>query len=339
MSDAVSMVELWRGDRVESRHRGHAVVCDAAGAILAAWGDPGAVIYPRSACKMLQALPLAESGIDPAPERLALACASHQGAQMHVSRVARWLADLGLSEGDLRCGPQIPEDRAERARLREGFTPPCQIHNNCSGKHAGFLALGLRLGGGTEYVEPDHPVQRTVRAAFEEMCGEASPGFGVDGCSAPNFAVSLAGLATAMARMADPSSLGRVRGEASRRLVAAMLAHPLLVAGEGRACSEMMEAMGGRVALKTGAEGVFVAILPERGVGVALKIEDGATRASECAVAAILARLGALDPAHPAAFRRLTPPQPSRRGLPAARIAPSAGFWAGGAGIATVTKS
>jgi L-asparaginase II len=335
VADPVPLVEVWRGDRVESRHRGHAVVADARGRIRAAWGDPAAIIYPRSAIKMLQALPLLESGAAArlADERLALACASHRGADMHVSRVTRWLADLGLTEADLRCGPQVPEDRVERGRLREGFEAPTQIHNNCSGKHAGFLMLAGRLGGGPEYVEPSHPVQRAVRAAFEEMCGEASPGFGIDGCSAPNFAASITGVATAMARMADPDGLAASRGAAARRLVDAMRAHPLLVAGEGRACSELMLASGGRAAVKTGAEAVFTAILPETGLGVALKIEDGATRASECAIAAILARLGAVDPADPAVTRRLFRDLTSRRGATVGRIAPDPAFWADGAAL------
>ena len=329
MADAVPMVEIWRGNVAESHHRGHAVVCDPTGAIVAAWGDPEAVILPRSSCKMLQALPLVESGaadrLD--SERLALACASHQGAAMHVGRVERWLADLGLDESDLRCGTQVPDDAEERARLRGAGEAPCQLHNNCSGKHAGFLMLNRHLGAGSEYVEIDHPVQRAVRTAFEEMCGEKSPGWGIDGCSAPNFATTVHGLAGAMARMADPRGLGPAREAAARRLVPAMLAHPLLVAGEGRACSELMPAMQGRAAVKTGADGVFVAILPERGLGVALKIEDGATRASESAIAAILVRLGVLDRAHPAAHRRLDPPILSRRGFPAGAIRPDGAFF------------
>lgn len=333
MTDAVPMVEVWRGDLGESWHRGHAVICDASGAIVAAWGDPDLVMFPRSSCKMLQALPLVESGAELTTEQLALACASHEGAAMHVGRVERWLAGMGLSEADLRCGPQLPDDRRERARLRELPQAPCQLHNNCSGKHAGFLMLNRHLGGDPDYVEPDHPVQRAVRAAFEEVTGAASPGYGIDGCSAPNFATTLRGLAWAMARMADPSGLGAVRGEAARRLVAAMRQHPLLVAGEGRACSELMTAMGGTVAVKTGAEGVFVAIWPERGLGLALKIEDGATRASECAVTALLARLGAISADDPAATRRLTPSLTNRRGLAVGGIRPAPGFWGNGAPI------
>jgi L-asparaginase II len=173
-------------------------------------------------------------------------------------------------------------------------------------------------------------VQRAVRAAFEEMCGADSPGWGIDGCSAPNFATTMHGLALAMARMADPRGLGPAREAAARRLVGAMCAHPLLVAGEGRACTELMTAMRGAVALKTGAEAVYVAILPAQGLGVALKIEDGATRASECAIAALLVRLGAIAADDPAARRRLTPPILSRRGALAGSLRPDPAFWAEG---------
>jgi L-asparaginase II len=329
------MVEVWRGDIAESLHRGHAVVCDAAGVVLAAWGDPDRVILPRSSCKMLQALALVESGAARglSSEQLALACASHQGADMHVARVAAWLDDMGLDDRDLRCGPQVPSDAGERRRLRGAGETPCQMHNNCSGKHAGFLTLGRHLRAGPEYVELDHPVQRAARAAFEEMTGTAGLGHGIDGCSAPNFATTIHGLARAMARMADPRDLGKTRQDAARRLVGAMVAHPLLVAGEGRACTELMVAMNNRNAVKTGAEAVFVAILPERGLGIALKIEDGASRASECAIAALLVRLGALDACDPAARRRLNPPVANRRGLVSGEIKAAPHFWQDGARI------
>jgi hypothetical protein len=178
-------------------------------------------------------------------------------------------------------------------------------------------------------------VQRAVREAFEEMCGAPSPGWGIDGCAAPNFACTLRGLAWAMARMADPRGLGPAREAAARRLVEGMLAHPLLLSGEGRACAELMTAMGGRVVVKTGAEAVYTAILPERRLGVALKIEDGATRASESAITAILARLGAIDARDPAAARRLDPPVLSRLGAVAGAIRPDPSFWAGGAPLQT----
>jgi L-asparaginase II len=324
---AVPMIELWRGDMLESLHLGHAVICDAAGAVIEAWGNPSAVIFPRSSCKMIQALPLLESGAgaDVSQARLALACASHQGASRHVNLAADWLAELGLGEADLRCGVHEPRDRAEMERLIRARERPCQLHNNCSGKHAGFLALAQHLGGGPEYVEIDHPVQRAVRAAFEEVTGEDSPGWGIDGCSAPNFACTLRGLATAMARFAAASEAGDARARAMARLRQAMVRHPELVAGEGRACTELMRAMDG-VAIKTGAEAVFVAILPDRQRGIALKIADGGSRAAEAAIVALLAREGALDPRHPAALARLGGRIRNWRGIEVGETRRAAGF-------------
>ncbi len=321
---AVELVEVWRGGLLESVHRGHAVVCDAAGQVVQAWGDPEAVIFPRSSSKMIQALPLLESGAAHAAglaeDRLALACASHQGAPMHTGRVAAWLSDLGLGEADLRCGAHMPSDRPTAEGLVRAGEKPCQIHNNCSGKHAGFLTLSRHLKAGPEYVEIDHPVQQAARAAFEETSGETIGGWGVDGCSAPNFAGTLAGLARAMASFAAAGGRSGARAEAQRRLTAAMMAYPELVAGEGRACTDLMRACRGRAAIKTGAEGVFVAILPDRSLGVALKIADGATRASEAAIAAILSRLGVLDAAHPLAQRLTSGAQRNWRGIETGRI-------------------
>jgi L-asparaginase II len=312
------MVEIWRGDLLESQHLGHAVVCDSSGNVLEAWGDDEKVIYPRSSCKMLQALPLIESGAADAfgltPEHLALSCASHQGAAIHTDRVQVWLNDMGLSVSDFRCGPQAPSDKDAHEFLVRARLEPCQIHNNCSGKHSGFLTLNKHLGGGSEYVEVDHPVQKAARMAFEEMTGEAAEFYGIDGCSAPNFSTSVAGLARAMARMAKPTGSGS-RVQASSRLVDAMRAHPDLVAGEGRACTELMRAMDGKVAIKTGAEAVFVAVLPEQGLGMALKVVDGGTRAAEAAIAGLLVKYGVLDANHPMARKRLHGPILNRNGL------------------------
>lgn len=318
MAEPALMAEVWRGDLVEGRHVGHAVIVDEDGGIVEAWGDPGRVIYPRSSAKMLQALPLVESGAAEraglGPEELALACASHTGAQAHVSRVAAWLARLGLSEADLACGPQTPEDRAERHRLRAAGAAPGRLHNNCSGKHAGFLTLALESGGAAGYLGIDHPVQQAIKAAFEEVTGEQSPCWGIDGCSAPNHACTLLGFGRAMAKMAAPDRLPPARAEAARALVAAMAAHPLLIAGEGRICTEIGAALGGKAVIKTGAEGVFAAILPGRRLGIALKIDDGATRASEAAMAALLVRLGLFGRDDPLIARRAAAPVLSRNG-------------------------
>ena len=326
MTHPVDLVEVWRGDMVESLHQGHAVVCDHNGAIVQAWGNPQAVIYPRSSCKMLQALPLLESGAGAQlkGEQLALACASHEGAPLHVAMLGDWLAEMGLGDDDFRCGPQGSRDKDLYLSMIRAQAEPCRIHNNCSGKHAGFLTLTKHLQAGPEYTEIDHPVQVACKQAFEEVTGETSPGFGIDGCTAPNHACTVHGLARAMAFFASAQDRSDTRSTAAQKLTSAMMAFPELVAGQGRACTELMRAMGGKVAVKTGAEGVFIAIIPEKRLGVALKITDGATRASECAMAAILVKLGVLNADHPAARARMTPPVLNWDGRVTGHITPTA---------------
>lgn len=311
MTASVTLVEVWRGPFLESTHQGAAVICDARGDVVEAWGDPQRLVLPRSSSKMIQALPLVESGAAAAhhltPEHLALACASHSAAEMHTARVLAWLDDIGQSERDLCCGAQEPQDQDARDALIRAHQAPARHHNNCSGKHTGFLTLAKHLkapAGG--YVDIDHPVQRAVREAWERVTGETVAGYGVDGCSAPNLATTLQGVARAMAWFAaasDDSAAGQLRR--------AMIAYPELVAGEGRSCTNLMRAAGGRVAIKTGAEGFFVGIVPEKQLGIALKIDDGAKRASACALAAILVRLGVLDPDHPITRTYLNAPQHS----------------------------
>jgi L-asparaginase II len=200
------------------------------------------------------------------------------------------------------------------------------LHNNCSGKHSGFLTMNKHLKGGSEYIEIDHPLQRAIRQAFEETTGEDSPGWGIDGCSAPNFATSVTGLARAMGRFAGGDATGGLRSRAMHRLTRAMAEYPEMISGEGGTCTELMRAMGGRVTLKGGAEGVYVAILPERRLGVALKIADGSDRAKDAAIAGLLIWLGVLEADHPAARRALTGPQRNWRGLEAAHLRTSPGF-------------
>ncbi|KJS41613.1 MAG: L-asparaginase [Roseovarius sp. BRH_c41] len=328
MSQPVPLTEIWRGPMAESMHLGHAVICDAGGSIVEAWGNPSETILPRSSSKMIQALPLITSGAADAQglttEQLALACASHNGAAIHTSRVNRWLGDLGLTDDDFRCGAHDPQDKEAHKALLCSGTSPCQVHNNCSGKHAGFLTLNRHLGGGPDYIAPDHPVQRAVLEAFETVTRETSPFYGIDGCSAPNHASSLHGMARAMAWFAGASESGDAAERAAVRLWQAMVAHPALVAGEGRACTELMRACSEPVALKTGAEAFFIAILPQRKLGVALKIADGGTRGAECAIASILVRLGVLDPAHPAALKYRNAPIVNWRGVETGMIRPAA---------------
>ncbi len=331
MGQSQSLVEVWRGPFCESLHRGHAVVWDSGGDIVASWGDPDTIILPRSSCKMLQALPLLESGAAEAfcltDAQVALSCASHQGAAVHTDMVTDWLKGLGLEpETALRCGPQVPDDIDARDGLIRAYETPCQMHNNCSGKHSGFLTLSKHLGAGPEYIDLDHPVQRAVLQAFEEMTEETSPGYGIDGCSAPNHASSISGLARAMAKFANAKGDGDGRDRAMHRLTHAMATYPHLVAGETRACTNLMRAMEGRVAVKTGAEAVFVAIVPETGMGVAVKIEDGGTRAAEAVVTQILVGMGVLNADHPVAKQYTHGPIRNRRDVETGFLRPVDGL-------------
>jgi L-asparaginase II len=318
MSLSVPMIEVWRGNFLESQHNGHAVVCDSEGSIMESWGNPNQVILPRSACKMLQALPLIESGAAEkfklTSEHLALSCASHQGAFIHTSRVINWLSNLGLNDDAFRCGPHNPNDKKARYELIKSESDPCQYHNNCSGKHCGFLTLNQFLSGEKEYVDYTHPVQSCVREAFESMTETTNLGYAIDGCSAPNFATTLHGLARAMSKMANVKS-NSLREKAKTKLVNAMLKHPDLVAGDGRACTELMIAMEGKVAVKTGAEAVFIAIIPSKRMGIAVKIVDGGTRAAEAAITALLIKYGVLDVRNPIAQKWLSGPIKNWRGM------------------------
>lgn len=327
---SAALCEIWRGPFAESHHLGHAVICDDTGQIVEAWGDPDAIVLPRSSSKMIQGLPLITSGAADArgltAQQLALACASHQGAPLHVEAVNAWLADLGLEPAALRCGPQPTRDADLKIANIKADIAPCQVHNNCSGKHTGFLTLAQHLSAGPEYIEIDHPVQTACKDAFETVTGRDSPGFGIDGCSAPNFATSMHGMARAMAWFASAQDRNDTQSKAAQRLVEAMIAFPAHVAGEGRACTELMRATTEPVALKTGAEGYFIAILPQRRMGIALKAADGATRAAECAIAALLVRLGALSADHPATLRRMNAPIQNWRGIETGMIRPAPGL-------------
>lgn len=294
------LVEITRGALVESVHRGAIAIANAQGEVVFSLGDVEVATYPRSSLKPIQALPLLESGAADAfglsDEEVALACASHSGEPMHTKRVAAWLARIGCRVSDLACGPQpVRYEPAWRTMLIAG-EPATALHNNCSGKHAGFLTLARHWDLPAQgYERHDHPVQRAVAAALGEMSGLAGAlAWGVDGCAAPNFALPISAFARALAKLAQPAGLAEPRAGAARRIVRAMIAHPELVAGTGRACTVLMRAVRGRAAVKTGAEGYFAGIVPEAGLGIALKIDDGATRAAETAMAALLDKLGLL---------------------------------------------
>ncbi len=303
------LVEVLRGGEVESVHRGLACVVDTQGKILRAWGDVEAHICPRSSTKPFQALPLLETGAADAfglvDEDIALACASHSGEPDHTSRVAAWLARIGLGEEDLACGVHAPMSAlAYEALIRAGGTPS-KLHNNCSGKHAGFLTVAKHLGLETHgYHHATHPVQQLALQCLGKMSGCEHTQFLTvcDGCSAPNVFLPLRSLAIAWAR------LGSAHESAPRRIMDAIKAHPILMSGHGRPCATLIDAMTGRGIVKTGAEGVYAATLPERGLGVAVKIDDGAGRAATIMITAILEFLGAFKPEALAAIDDLKAP-------------------------------
>jgi L-asparaginase II len=305
-----------RGDRVESVHRIAYAVADAGGGLLHHEGDVRRPVFPRSAVKPVQALALIESG---AAERfalsereLALACASHGGEPMHTEAVATWLARIGLDRSALKCGVHAPTHEPTGRRLIAEGQAPSALHNNCSGKHAGMLTLALHLGVPIEgYTAPDHPVQQRISAVLAAMSGVSLAPPAIDGCGIPTHPLPLADLAAAIARLGAPGpdpDDAPGRAQACARIRAAMAGHPLLVAGSGRACSLIMAAAPG-VLVKTGAEGVYVAALPEQRLGLALKVADGASRAAVVALMTLLQRLGALDPGASAALGDLAAPE------------------------------
>ena len=293
------LVEVWRGDAIESIHRGAVIVVNSSGEIVFALGDVERLIFPRSAAKMIQALPLLETGAAEhfklTDEEIALACASHAGEPGHVIAVERWLTRLGLSVTALQCGTHEPTDTAAMHELAATRQKPTALHNNCSGKHAGFLTTALHLGvDPRNYVRRSHPIQQGVSMALSEMAEfnlQHAP-CGIDGCGIPTHAIPLRALANAMCKMASPCALGQARRSAVDRILGAMRRNPWLVGGSGRFDTLAMQAGNGGLVVKMGAEGVHVAIAPGAGLGIALKIDDGARRAAEMAMAKILTGLG-----------------------------------------------
>lgn len=321
------LVEATRGPVVESRHRGAAVVVDADGAVVASWGDIDRPMVPRSAVKPLQAMAMVECGgaekFALGDIELALACASHGGQPRHVAAVSNWLSRLGLGAEDLVCGGHAPLHADAAWALAARGEKPSALHDNCSGKHTAMLSAALAMGVPTAgYERPDHPVQRRIVDILGAMSGaEIDPGdTGVDGCGAPTHAMPLVALGRAMARFGAPDKLGAARAAAARRLAAAMTAAPDMVAGDGRFDSLFMTAAP-RIIVKGGAEGVHAAAFPARRLGIAVKIDDGATRAAEALMAALLDRfVGFQGRERRALARWLEPVVRSRTGEPVGRL-------------------
>ena len=291
------LVEVRRGGLAESLHCGAVAVVDADGRRVLALGEVERPVYPRSAIKALQALPLVESGAADrygfGAEELALACASHGGEPDHVATATRMLAAAGLDVPALKCGAHWPLHQPSAQALARSGAVATALHNNCSGKHAGFLCVACAINAehGT-YIEPDHPVQREVKAVLESLGGAAisEDACAVDGCSVPTWAMPLDAIARAFARFGSGQGLAPARAKAAARLRAAVAEKPWHVAGTGRFCTEVMQALGDRLFVKTGAEGVFCAALPAHGLGIAVKCDDGAGRAAEVMMAATIAR-------------------------------------------------
>ena len=324
-SSAPLVVEVTRGPAVESTHVVDLAIRDDAGAVVADYGDTGRLIYPRSANKALQALPLIETGAADAhgltSAHLALACASHYAEPYHVTAATQMLAAAGCEPQDLECGAAPPRRAADRDALALRGEKPTPLHNPCSGKHAGFLNVAKRLGVATAgYAGIDHPVQRLVaETQAAEIRAPHGPGnHGVDGCSIPTYRVPLDHLAAAYARFgaAHPSDAGAAgRAAAMRRLLEACFAHPEYVSGSGGICTQIMTSLKGRAFVKDGAEGVMIASLPELGFGVAAKARDGALRGVAASVAWVIADRLTLSSEETAALSPvLTAPVTSRRG-------------------------
>jgi L-asparaginase II len=292
------VVEVTRGSAVESLHRGAIAVFDARGKEVLAIGEVERPVFPRSAVKAIQALPLVESGAADANgfgnRELALACASHASEPEHVELAQSMLARAGLGVDALECGAHWPTRHETMIELVRSGGAPTALHNNCSGKHAGFLCTCRHRGVDHRgYVALGHPAQEIVREAMENVTAavHSAENAGIDGCSIPTFAVPLKQLAIGFARMATGEGLQPERARAARRLIAACMAEPFYMSGTGRADLKLITAGKGRIFVKTGAEGVYCGAVPELGLGIALKCDDGAGRASEVMIAAVLAHL------------------------------------------------
>jgi L-asparaginase II len=331
------LIELTRGGIIESLHFGALVVVTSQGKILASLGNPNLVTFPRSSEKPFQALPFLETNGDQryglSSKEVAILCASHTGSEEHVNVIRELQRKTGVNESDLLCGIHPPSDRAAAKQLEESNTLPTPNRNNCSGKHTGMIAHAiLRDLPIEEYINPEHPLQQLILASFAEMCEMDGKDIitGVDGCSAPNFAVPLVKFAQAFARLVDPQDLPEARAGACRRITSSMINHPEMVSGPNRFDTILMELGKGRIVSKAGAEGYqAIGLLPgalsndSPGIGIALKVSDGDTtdyqtvmhakfdgdepydlyprhsteRARPCAVVELLHQLGALDDA------------------------------------------
>ena len=296
------LAEVTRGGIVESFHRGSYAVVDASGAVVDQAGDIAHAVFPRSAIKALQAVLLVESGAADAfgftEAEIALACASHKGEPDHVAAARSMLTKLGLNKSDLECGVHWPTSPKASSDLARNGEQPTAIHNNCSGKHSGMLAYAKYTGIPTRgYTNREHGVQQAVAEILDDLCGittESQP-CGIDGCSIPTWGFPLERMAHGFARFATGEGMSDERAHACRRIADAVYANPFMIDGTGAFGTDLIAAIPGKAFVKFGAEGVFCGFMADKGLGFAVKCDDGAERAVEVVTAALLHKFGAIS--------------------------------------------
>ncbi len=331
-SPYLPIFELTRGNTVESIHDGAVAVVDVHGNLVASFGDPEAVTFLRSTAKPFQALPFFEhdgpAAFNLTSQEQAILCASHSGTDEHVAVVQSIQKKAGIAEAELLCGVHEPYHKETAERIHDHKEPLTSNRHNCSGKHTGMLCyvrlkqrLGEKLPSGLDYIDPAHPLQKEILGVFAEMCAlpAGQVQLGIDGCSAPNFAVPLRNAALAFARLSDPEAGGvrpPARAAACHAITAAMMSSPEMVGGPGRFDTALMRATGGRIVSKAGAEafqgmglmpGALAAGSPA--LGIAMKISDGDDRkkARTAVALEVLRQLGALSAAELAALADFGP--------------------------------
>lgn len=344
------LLEVTRGGLVESIHYGSIAVVDVHGTLLASLGDPYQIAFLRSSAKPFQAIPFVERGgvehFHFTARELAIACASHEGSDEHVQTVRGMLDKIGIDENHLQCGAHLPGDPHAFKALILQNQPPAPIRNNCSGKHAAMLAHAQMRGLPLEtYLDPNHPIQQDILASLSDLCRIPSENIhlGIDGCSAPNFAMPLYNAALGMARLCDPHDLPPQRAAACRKITSAMTSHPEMVSAAGEFDCELMRAGRGHIVCKRGAEGYqIIGLMPgvlgkdSPAVGIAFKVQDGdpermnvhyewSVRVRPAVTLEILNQLGALSETQKQALGRFGPvkPIPNHRGIQTGTARPS----------------
>ena len=325
------LINRWRGNAIESRHRGAVAIVDSSGRLMGALGDVQRSIFPRSSIKFLQAIPFAESGAVEAygldERHIALACSSHNGEPIHAGLAQDWLSRLSLEHDDLECGAELPLHQATQFDLLADGRGPQRIHHNCSGKHLGLLSTCCHLGEQTRnYRLYNHDAQKRWFEVLESLTNTRvmQLPWGYDGCAIPTLALPLQRIALAMARFGDDDFFKGARLDAVKSIRQAITANPYLVAGKERLCTDLMDRLAPEVLVKVGADGVYTAVISEHKIGVALKIDDGSDAAARVALGAVLQSLGVLSRDDKQALAEyLTPSIANSRGEIIGRSEPS----------------